>query len=196
MIMRVPDRSNVAKLLARSPRAATLAFALTAAVIVLGYVMLGLLPAVLFAFGFLGGLVAWLLVPTSASFAAIRVPYFLTLGLFVIHKLEERYLGFFPALSEITGVPVPETDNVLVFLLYGLAGTWLLVPWLVKRAHAFGFYLAWTFFISMGTIELAHFFFPLLRPGAYDYFPGMWSVIPLAPAAWWGIWRLTRHPSE
>lgn len=188
-----PAGSHMAGLFARAPKAVAMAFAHTVAVIGLGYVMLGLLPAALFTAGFLGGFIVWLLVRTEARVAEIRLPFFLALGLFVIHKLEERYLDFFPALSEITGVPVPDTNSPLVFLLYALASAWLLVPWLVGRGYAFGHYLAWSFFVSMGVIELAHFVFPLLKPEPYGYFPGMWSVIALAPAAWWGIWRLARY---
>ncbi|OYW46385.1 MAG: hypothetical protein B7Z08_02295 [Sphingomonadales bacterium 32-68-7] len=184
--------SNVRKRFRTAPKTAVAACALTMAIVGLGYVMLGLLPAALFTFGFLGGLLAWFVVPTAASFGEIRTPFFLTLGLFVVHKLEERYLDFFPALSRITGVPVPDTNSILVYLLYGLASTWLLTPWLMKRGHAFGQYLAWTFFVSMGVVELAHFAFPLLTPGSYEYFPGMVSALLLVPAAWWGIRRLAR----
>jgi hypothetical protein len=162
----------------------------TLAVLTLGYVLLGLLPMFLFAFGFLGGLIIWLFVPTDSPFQAIRAPYFLTLALFVVHKLEERFLDFFPALSQITGVPMPESGSVLAILLYAFAATWLLIPWLVGRSHQFGYYLAWTFFTSMGVTELAHFVFPLFVGGSYGYFPGMASTVVLAPVAWWGMWRL------
>jgi hypothetical protein len=78
----------------------------------------------------------------------------------------------------------------LAVLLYAFAATWLLIPWLVGRRHAFGYFLVWTFFASMGITELAHFVFPLFTGAPYGYFPGMASVVPLAPLAWWGIWRL------
>lgn len=164
----------------------------TVSVLALGYVLLGWLPTFLFAFGFLGGLVAWLLLPSRGSFDAIRLPYYGALAGFVVHKLEERYLGFFPALSSITDVPVPEDGSFLAVLLYAFAGAWLLIPFLVRRGYAFGHYLAFTFFVSMGVTELAHFVLPLLRPQPYGYFPGMASVVVLAPIAWVGIWRLVR----
>ncbi|MGE3335403.1 MAG: hypothetical protein AB7I36_17290 [Rhodospirillaceae bacterium] len=169
--------------------------AFTAAVVTLGYVMLGLMPMLLFALGFVGGLGLWLLIPKRSSFTRIKVPYFVALGLFIVHKLEERYLDFFPALSQITGVPTPPTDSVLVYLLYALAACWLLIPWLVSRSADFGYFLAWTFFTSLGVIELAHFVFPFFRDGPYGYFPGMASVVLLAPAAWWGMWRLSHPPA-
>lgn len=164
----------------------------TLAVLVLGYIMLGLLPMFLFAFGFLGGFILWLIVPANASFKEIQVPFYVTLAFFVLHKFEEKYMDFFPRLSEITGVPVPDTGSVQVYLLYAFAGAWLLIPYLVKRGYSFGYYLTWTFFTSMGVTELAHFFLPFFTNKAYGYFPGMVSVVLLAPAAWWGIVRLTR----
>ncbi len=144
----------------------------------------------LFAFGYFGGLALWILVPTEASFSCRRWPYFLTLGLFIIHKWEERHFNFFPALSNITGVPAPEAGSVLAVLLYAFAAAWLLVPVLVKRKLPLGYYLAWTFFFSLGVTELAHFVFPLFAAEPYGYFPGMLSVLGLAPAAWWGLKRL------
>lgn len=167
----------------------------TASVVTLGYVMLGLMPMLLFALGFVGGLVLWLLIPKRPTFADIKVPFFISLALFVVHKLEERYLCFFPALSEITGVPTPSTDSVLVYALYALAACWLLIPWLIGRRVDFGYFLGWTFFTSLGVIELAHFVFPLMRDAPYGYFPGMASVVVLAPAAWWGMWRMARSPA-
>lgn len=172
------------------PRPIVVALLFTAAALALGYTLLGLLPMLLFAFGFLGGLLLWILVPGATPFSAMRGPYFLTLSLFVLHKLEERYLDFFPALSRITGVPVPDTSSVFVVLLYALAAAWLLIPFLVSRTNQFGYYLAWTFFTSMGVVELAHFIFPLLQDGPYGYFPGMATALFLAPAAWWGLYRL------
>jgi len=176
----------------KQPQIITFALLFTVAVLLLGYFMLGILPMFLFAFGFLGGFILWLIVPTNASFANMKVPFFTTLAFFVLHKVEERYMNFFPRLSEITGVPVPETDSFLVYLLYASAGAWLLIPYLVKRGYEFGFYLAWTFFTAMGVTELAHFFFPFFTKGPYGYFPGMASVVILAPTAWWGMYRLSK----
>jgi len=158
-----------------------------------GYVALGLIPAIVFTFGFLGGYVLWLLIPSNASYFSIKIPLFLTLALFVVHKIEERTMNFFPALSEITGVPVPDMSSPLVYLLYATAIAWLLIPFLLKRQHPLGYYFAWTFFASMGITELAHFVFPFFLDQPYGYFPGMASVLFLAPLAWWGIYRLARN---
>lgn len=163
-------------------------------VVVLGYALLRLVPASLFALGFVGGFALWLLRPSKPDFATIRVPYFVTLAFFVLHKAEERVMDFFPALSKLTGLPIPDANSLPVYLLYAFAAAWLLIPFLVGRRLPFGYYLAWTFFTSMGVIELAHFVFPLFTGAPYGYFPGMASVVLLAPAAWWGMWRLGWAP--
>ncbi|MBN8679216.1 MAG: hypothetical protein J0M29_13390 [Chitinophagales bacterium] len=164
----------------------------TISVLILGYILLGLLPMFLFAFGFLGGFIIWLAIPSTTLFETVKVPYFVTLLFFILHKIEERYFEFFPALSKITGVPVPETNSLPVYLLYAFAGAWLLIPSLVGRRLQFGYYLAWTFFTSMGVTELAHFIFPFFTQEPYGYFPGMASVFFLAPLAWWGMYSLSR----
>jgi len=171
----------------------SVALAFSCAGLVLGYVLLGLLPALLFALGFVGGFVLWLLIPSRVRFQDIKLPYFLTLAAFVLHKIEERYWDFFPALSRITGKPMPQPNSILALLLYAFAGAWLLIPLLVGRGHPLGYYLAWTFFTSMGVIELAHFAFPLFTPEPYGYFPGMTTVVLLAPAGWWGMVRLRQR---
>ena len=79
---------------------------------------------------------------------------------------------------------------VLAILLYAFAVAWLRIPFLVKHAHPFGYYLAWTVFVAMGISESTHFAFPLLTTQPYGFFPGMASVVFLSPADWWGIWRL------
>lgn len=176
----------------RRPSAAlvALAAALSATTIALGYVLLGAAPMLLFTGGFAGGFIAWLVIPTNVSFATLKWPYVVTLAVFVLHKLEERYFGFFPALSKLTGVRVPEASSAAAVALYACASTWLLVPVLVRRRNPFGHYLAWTFFTSMALLEPAHFVFPFLANETYRYFPGLVSAIPLVAAGFWGLSRL------
>ena len=95
----------------------------------------------------------------------------------------------------MTGVPTPAILSWDVILLVLLSvGGWLSIPWLMNRQPDVGRYLAWTFFTSMGVTELAHFVFPVIVGGPYGYFPGMASVLLLAPAAWWGMTRLIQGP--
>jgi len=134
--------------------------------------------------GFSGGFLLWLIVPTRVPYDAIKVPYFVTLLLFAVHRIEERLTDFFHRLAEITEVPTPDIVSWQVILLVlASVGAWLLIPSLAKRGHPLGYYLAWTFFSAMGITELAHFIFPIVVGGPYGYFPGMASVVLLAPAA-------------
>lgn len=160
-----------------------------------GYVYLGPLYAALFLTGYLGGFVLWLLAPDRAEWTSVRWPYWLTmLAFLLLHKVEENRTAFFQVMSDrITGTPVPDVTLLLILsLLIVPVGAWLAIPLLVKRGYEFGHYLGWTFFASMGITELAHFGLPLLTDEPYGYFPGMASVIVLAPLAWWGMWRLAR----
>jgi hypothetical protein len=176
----------------RSPLILVAASATTTGILALGFVAFGFWTTVIFSSGFLGGLVLWLLNPATPSYAAIRVPFLATFALFVVHRVEEKVMGFFRALSELTHVQTPDTLSwQVVLLVVSSVGAWLAVPPLVTRGYAFGYYLAWTFFAAMGVTELAHFIFPVFAAGPYSYFPGMVSVVALAPTAWWGMRRLS-----
>lgn len=162
----------------------------------IGYFYLGLLYAALFTAGYIGGFILWIIVKTTTSWESIRTPFWLTMGAFLfLHKVEENRMKFFEVMSEnITGDPVPGvTTGLIIGMLIIPIGTWLLIPFLVKRGSEIGYYFAWSFFASMGITELAHFVLPLFTGESYGYFPGMISVIVLAPLAWWGMLRLLAH---
>lgn len=166
----------------------------TLAVLVLGYISFGFWTMIIFTSGFLGGFVLWKLLPSKGSWVSIQAPYWLTLGAFILHRIEEYKFEFFKELSYVTGVPTPEIVSLPIIILVLLSiGAWLLIPFLVKYEYKFGYYLAWTFFAAMGITELAHILiFPILSHQEHDYFPGAASIILLAPAAWWGMGRLMR----
>lgn len=170
------------------------AFLFTVAVLALGYTAFGFWTMLIFTSGFLGGFVLWLIFPANPTFEAIKVPFFLALALFVLHRIEEYSMDFFETLAAITGIATPDVGSwqVILLVLFSV-GAWLLVPPLVGRGYRFGTYLAWTFFAAMGITELAHFVvFPWYTAQPLAYFPGMASVVLLAPVAWWGMWRLSR----
>lgn len=175
----------------------TIIFALLFSFVIpaIGYIYLGWLIAFLFLIGYFGGFVVWLIAPQNASWSSIKIPFLYTLIAFLLlHKVEENRFKFFEVVSgKITGIPVPEVTVALIIGLLVLpVGAWIATPFLMKRGHTIGYYLAWTFFVSMGITELAHFLLPFLTKEPYGYFPGMASVVVLAPLAWWGMWRLSR----
>jgi hypothetical protein len=170
----------------------------TTAILAFSYFSFGKWTTLIFTSGFLGGLILWVTTPDrSVFFSAIKAPYLFTFAAFILlHKVEENVFKFQVELSKVTGTPVPEvTSPALIILLVLTLGGWLLVPYLVKRGYGFGYYLAWTFFAAMGITELAHFIFPFFIDAPYGYFPGMASVLVLAPSAWWGMSRLLGHSS-
>ncbi|WP_024444613.1 HXXEE domain-containing protein [Mycobacterium sp. G7A2] len=158
----------------------------------LGLVAFGPLTMLIFTVGFAGGLVLWLVTPSNGNWADVKAPYWIALFLFVLHRVEEKQFGFFDFLSNVTGASKPSTLSPTVLALVIVSvGAWSLIPPLMKRESPFGTYLAWTFFTSMGITELAHYLvFPWLNDRVFAYVPGMWTVIVLAPVAWWGMKRL------
>lgn len=177
------------------------ALAISTAAVLTGYWALGGLVAAIFAVGYFGGLLLWLMVPTTVPYARIRWPFWLTMAAFLLlHKTEERLSGFFEAMAWFSARPVPGMSDpaVIAMLVAGFA-PWLLIPTLVAKGRALGYYLAWTFFASMGGSELAHFVLPFVLLPTFGYFPGMMSVFVLAPLAWWGMqrmrWRGLKYPA-
>lgn len=178
----------------RSPTIVIAALLFTTVTLAVGYWAFGFVTTLIFTSGFLGGLLLWLVVPTRASWNDVRRPFWIAFALFVVHRIEENRTGFFERLAEITREPTPEIVSAPVILLVTLSvGAWLAAPFLAARSNAFGFYLAWTFFAAMGITELAHFVvFPFIDGEPLGYFPGMASVVLLAPVAWFGMVRLAQ----
>ncbi len=160
---------------------------------VIGYLCFGIWPALLFLSGYLSGFLLWCLLPTQYGFRRVRTVYILAFLLFVLHRVEEKVYGFFAALAAITGEPVPEIVSwpVIALVLLSIGG-WIGGGYLFAKGSAFGAYLMWTFFASLGLTELAHFVLPLFTDKPYGYFPGMASVLLLAPVAWYGMYRLVQ----
>ncbi len=177
----------------KSPDKIVVAFVLILVIPVLGYLNIGLIPAYIFLVGFFGGFILWLSSTSETAWESIKWPYFLTMALFAIHRVDEQVSGFFDEMEKLTGVPYPDTVTVEGVLITFFSLFWLLSPLFIIKKKWYGYLGAWTVFAAMGVSELAHFVFPLFTPGPYGYFPGMITVVPLAPVAWWGMWRLW-HP--
>lgn len=176
------------------PTAILFGSAISAVTLGLGYTSFGIVTTMIFAVGFVGGLFLWLALPTRASWKDIKAPYWLALLLFAVHRIEENVSGFFQKLSEITAEQIPSLTSLSLILLVLISvGCWLSIPVLMAKRYSIGSYFAWTFFASMGLTELAHILvFPFFDSSTNLYFPGMASVVLLAPIAWWGMWRLSR----
>lgn len=149
-----------------------------------------LLFTFLFASPAIAGLVLWFAFPTRVTFTQIRVPYLLCIALFILHLTEERLTNYMPILFELTGSARPPKGSIYGTVLSLTLLTWIVGPFLLRRNYSVGIYFAWTFFAAMGIAEMAHFYYPFMRGGSYGYFPGMLTQVLLAPAAWWGMWRI------
>lgn len=167
---------------------------LTVLVLLSSFLSLGFWTMVIISAGFVGGFFLWLGFKSKANYDDLKWPFIFTFIAFVVHRVEEKVSGFFERLSEITDVSTPEILSVPVILMVVTSvGSWLSIPYLLKRDSEFGRYLVWTFFTSMGLTELAHIFvFPFIIGEPFSYFPGMASVFVLSPVAWWGLSRLIK----
>jgi hypothetical protein len=149
------------------------ASAITVGVPALGYLSFGPVPALLFLTGYFGGFILWLTIRNTAPFSSIKILYWITFLLFILHRVEEKVSGFFDVLAEMTGVPKPEIVSLpIILLLITSIGAWLLGPLLASKSKPLGSYLVWTFFASMGITELAHFDFPYFAMSLMDIFRG------------------------
>lgn len=144
--------------------------------------------------GYIIGLLGWWWFGELTSFRSIQLPYWITLAMFALHKVDENRSDFQDMVASITGTPVPEvTSPALVALLVVGVLPWLLLPFVFRKHPALLTYFAWTFFASMCFTEMAHFLvFPFLVKGAYTYFPAMATAAPLVVVAAWGIHRMMR----
>lgn len=175
------------------PAHVAFAVAFTGAALAAGYAAFGLLTTLVFTAGLAGGLLLWLLLPTRGNWTDIRWPFWIAMGLFAAHRVEEKQSGFFAMLARVTDVSTPDVASPAVIgLLILSVGGWLAVPFLMgRRDHPLASYFAWSFFASMGITELAHWVvFPFIQGPGIHAVPGMWTVLVLAPVAWWGMWRL------
>lgn len=176
----------------RSKTVVIAAFLYTAFTLWLGYKAFGFFTSLIFSSGFLGGFALWYLFDSTAPYEKLKGPYYTCLLLFLIHRIEEKYAGFFSFLSEVTNIPTPEIMSWQVIGLVVISvGSWLSIPFLLSRGKDFGYYFVWTFFAAMGITELAHWIvFPFFAKDLWQYVPGMISVLILAPSAWLGMHRL------
>ncbi len=154
--------------------------------IVMALLLLGKLPAVVFAFAAIGGFVLWLFTtykhPVDPQ--KIIVPYLFAVILFIVHVYEEYLTDFEVALVDITGFHVLE-KNFLTVAAFFAPVMWLTGAILILKKTQVGYYFLSFFFFAMAIAELSHFVFPFLKDGTFHYVSGMYTAaLPLIPAGY------------
>ncbi len=162
----------------------------SAAMVAFAYLWAGWVTAIVFSAGFVTGWVLWLARRSPANFAAIKLPYLVSLAAYVVHRIDEELSGFVPAIEQLTGAEPVDVTSPLSIVLVVFSVAWMLSPVLIRRGHPLGYYGAWTLFAGFGILEVAHFVFPLLTDDPYGYFPGMWTAPLIIAAGWWGLIRM------
>lgn len=161
-----------------------LALSFTAFIMVVSFYLMGIVPMIVFSIFLIGGFIAWAKttyqVPINPN--KIIIPYLLSVIFFIIHVYEEYLTDFSGAISELSGFHIPE-KNFLLVAAFAAPILWLSGAVLLLKQNPFGYYLTWGFFIAMVYSELAHFVFPFVNDGKFEYFPGMYTaLLPLIPA--------------
>jgi hypothetical protein len=176
------------------PRNLILPIAFVSATVLVGYVLAGLVPAIVFSVAFGGGLLLYVATAWRRQFDTRRVvvPYLLTVMLFLVHTYEEYLTDFEGLLGTIAGRTVAESDFLL--LVAWLAPfTWVGGAVLLIRQSAIGYYFLCAFFVAMTIAELTHFVFPFVIDGTFHYESGMYTAaLPLIPA-YYGLYVMMRE---
>jgi hypothetical protein len=166
--------------------------AFIAALATVGYLVIGF-AGILFSVAFVGGLVLWLLTTfrTPIDPQPIIMPYLVTVILFIVHVSEEFAAHVENYLARISGLPVTQTDFIVI-AAFCAPVVWLLGAVMLLKRWPFGYFFASTFLFGMMFAELSHFFGPLMEHGRFGYTPGMFTAI-LPVASGWFTFRIVRR---
>lgn len=149
----------------------------------------GPLPVGIIVGSMVGGLIGWWnttsRVPADPSWSVPLMLLLLTF--FYIHVGEEALTDFNGMISEISGVPWPDFEFVL---LIGLVGPifWFFAAWSLWNKHPTGNFIFWFMIVGMILGEPTHLLvFPVLRMQmldiGYEYASGMYTALfPMIPA--------------
>jgi hypothetical protein len=149
-------------------------------------VLLGQIPAVIFAVASVGGFLLWMATTyrTSIDTQKVIVPYLLAILLFILHVYEEYITDFEVAMTDITGFHMLER-NFLTVAAFFAPILWITGAILLIKKTQIGYYFLSFFFVAMTIAELSHYIFPFLEDGTFHYVSGMYTAaIPLIPAGY------------
>jgi len=177
-------------------RRASLAIVLVfvASFIGMALVLLGTIPAIVFAVASIGGFVLWLFTTftTPIDTTKVIVPYLLAILLFIVHVYEEYVTDFEVAMTDITGFHMLERDFLTVAAFVAPI-LWITGAILIIKRTQIGYYFLSFFFVAMTVAELSHYVFPFLEDGTFRYVSGMYTAaLPLLPAGY-GLFITTRE---
>jgi len=149
-----------------------------------GYMGVGFAGA-LFSVAFVGGLVLWLLTTyrTPIDPQRIIIPYAVTVILFIAHVSEEFAAHIERYLARLSGLPVTQTDFLVIAAFSGPI-VWLLGAVMLLKRWAFGYFFASVLLFGMMFAELSHFVSPFMEDDAFHYSPGMYTAILPVISGW------------
>ena len=177
-----------------NPKHLILPILLLVGIVGVGFWLLGTIPAIVFTVAFGGGLGLYMTTVWRRDLDSLKVivPYLLTVMFFIVHVYEEYVTDFESVVSRLVGEPVPEA-NFLAFAAFLAPFLWVGGAIMLIKRWAFGLYFLCAFFFAMTIAELAHFIFPFVLVGHFQYESGMYTAaLPLIPA-FYGLYVMARE---
>jgi hypothetical protein len=158
------------------------------------YVILGVIPAIVFAVAFGGGLALYAATAWRTEFDTLKVivPYLLTVMLFMVHTYEEYLTDFETVVSVMAGRTVPESD-LLSIIAWTAPLLWIAGAVMLLKRWAFGYYFLCAFFVAMTIAELSHYIFPFVVDGTFHYESGMYTAVLPLITAYYGLYVMMQE---
>ena len=178
-----------------------LPIAFTLMFVVAGLPMLGWPVVAVIASGDLLALVWW----TTRGRFSLAGPRMLPFHLAILaglhfHIYEELTRGFAAAMRQTFHMNTFSDATFLNSIVFAVPIMYMLAAIGLWFRRPFAEFLTYTLFFGPGFMEWTHYLFPLLRPGAYSYFPGMHTAwVPMIPgllAIGWNFRRLRRDRAQ
>jgi len=111
-----------------------------------------------------------------------------------VHVYEELTRGFAPAMRDTFHLAAFSDATFLNGIVFAVPIKYVVAAIGLWFRRSFAEFLSYTLFFGPGFMEWTHYVFPLFRPEAYHYFPGMWTAwVPMVPgltALWWNLRRI------
>lgn len=152
------------------------------------YLLLGKIGPIVIGGAGTGGFVLYLKTGYKCNFdtSKVIIPYLLAVVFFIIHVYEEYYFGFNQIATQLSGREVSQ-QSFLTFAGFFAPAMWVTGAILIIKRWSIGYYFLTFFFVGMTVAELAHFIFPFILFGEWEYTAGVaTAALPLIPA-WYGL---------
>lgn len=163
------------------------------------YSQAGFRPTLIVCGSMVGGMVIWLKTTFKTHIETKKIIpiYLFTLTLFFLHITEEFVTNFPGGINSIFHTNWTLSNFAILIALLGPI-IWVFGAIALYYKNPIGYYLTWFVFFGMLVGEPTHYLiFPLIQPGGYNYFSGMWTALfPMVPAIYGVHLVLTEYKKQ